>query len=342
MSLYDQIVGHENIIQQLQQAIEMDKVNHAYILSGMDGAGKMMVAQAFAEALLCEKQGAVGCGVCHTCKQTATRNNPDLKFVTHEKPNSIGVDDIREQLVEDIQIKPYNGYHKVYILDEAEKMTPQAQNAILKTIEEPPSYGVILLLTNNIEAMLPTIRSRCIHYELRALQENVITEYLIAKKRVPDYEARVCASFSQGSMGKAILLAESEAFSEMKDGALSLVRNIYHYDVADLIDQVKKLSIYKKDKSETKKDDQEKMGISEFLDILGVWYRDALLFKVTNDANRVIFTDEINLIRKQGERSSYEGLENILNALETAKVRLKANVNFDLTMELLLLNMKEN
>ena len=136
MSEYNKILGHENIINQLKNAIKSDKVSHAYIFNGEDGSGKNMLAKAFAEALLCEKGELEGCGECHFCKQTASNNNPDLVRVVHEKPASIGVDDVREQLVEDVYIKPYNGKYKVYIIDEAEKMTVQAQNAILKTIEE--------------------------------------------------------------------------------------------------------------------------------------------------------------------------------------------------------------
>ena len=139
----------------------------------------------------------VGCGECHFCKQLASDNNPDFIRITHEKPASIGVEDVREQLVEDIQIKPYNGKYKVYIIDEAEKMTVQAQNAILKTIEEPPAYSVIIFLTNNVEIFLPTIVSRCIIFNLRPLRESTIMEYLISEFKIPEYEAKICASYSQ-------------------------------------------------------------------------------------------------------------------------------------------------
>lgn len=92
-------------------------------------------------------------------------NHPDVKWVTHEKANSIGVDDVREQINNDIVIKPYSSKYKVYIIDEAEKMTVQAQNALLKTIEEPPEYAVILFLTNTLDVLLQTVRSRCIIHE---------------------------------------------------------------------------------------------------------------------------------------------------------------------------------
>ena len=329
MSMYDRILGHENIIAQLKNAVSNDKVSHAYIFNGEDGSGKTMVAKALAQALLCEKGGAEGCGKCHFCKQTESGNNPDLIWVTHEKPASIGVDDVREKLVEDIQIKPYNGKYKVYIIDEAEKMTPQAQNAILKTIEEPPEYSVIIFLTNNDEIFLPTIISRCIIFNFRPLRGSVIADYLIKEYKVPEYEAKMCAAYAQGRIGKAVDLITSEDFVKIKDEALRFVKNVYTYDIPDLIDAVKRVAEYK-------------INITDYIDIIEMWFRDVLLFKVTKDANNLVFSDEINYIRKQASKSSYEGIENILQGCEIAKQRLKANVNFDLAMELMLLNIKEN
>lgn len=114
---------------------------------------------------------------CHSCKQAAGKNQPDIIYVSHEKPNTISVDDIRTQLNNDIVIKPYSSKHKIYIVDEAEKMNQQAQNALLKTIEEPPAYAVILLLTTNAESFLPTILSRCVTLNLKAVPDEKIKNF---------------------------------------------------------------------------------------------------------------------------------------------------------------------
>ena len=194
MPAFKDIVGHEQIIEHLQNAITMDKVSHAYILNGPDKSGKMMIAEAFAQTLQCEavnkkleelageteserienKFTAEPCMECHSCKQAAGKNQPDIIYVSHEKPNTISVDDIRTQLNNDIVIKPYSSKHKIYIVDEAEKMNQQAQNALLKTIEEPPAYAVILLLTTNAESFLPTILSRCVTLNLKAVADGNI------------------------------------------------------------------------------------------------------------------------------------------------------------------------
>ena len=171
MAEFKDIVGHKQIIEHLQNAIRMGKISHAYILNGENNAGKMMLAESFATALQCESGDANPCMKCRSCHQSMEHNQPDIIYVTHEKPNIISVDDIRHQLNNDIVIKPYSSKYKVYIIDEAEKMNIQAQNALLKTIEEPPSYAVILLLTTNADSFLPTILSRCITLNLKTVKE---------------------------------------------------------------------------------------------------------------------------------------------------------------------------
>ena len=170
MSGFQDIPGQEHIKDHFQKAISNKKISHAYILSGESGMGHKLLAEAFALTLLCESGRTVPCLTCHSCKQVLSGNHPDLIYVIHEKPASIGVDDIRKQINDTIMIRPYSSQYKIYIVDEAEKMTIQAQNALLKTIEEPPSYVIIILLTTNQNTFLPTILSRCIQLKLKPLK----------------------------------------------------------------------------------------------------------------------------------------------------------------------------
>lgn len=326
---FKDIIGHEQIIEHLQNAITMDKVSHAYIINGPDKSGKMMLAEAFAAALQCEKGGNEPCQECHSCKQAAGHNQPDIIYVTHEKPNTISVDDIRTQLNNDIGVKPYSSTHKIYIIDEAEKMNQQAQNALLKTIEEPPAYAVILLLTTNAAAFLPTILSRCVTLNIKAVQDEKIKKYLMSDYQIPDYQADICAAFAQGNVGKAIRLASSDDFNEMKSSALQLIKRLNEIDLYEMTAAVKQISEYK-------------LEINDYFDLMMVWYRDVLYFKATGDVNGLIFKDEVYDIKRQAEKSSYSGVEVIIEALQKAKLRLNANVNFDLVIELLLLTIKEN
>ena len=157
MAKFTDIIGQEQLKEHLQNAITMNKVSHAYLINGERSSGKEFVAKVFAAALQCEKGGTEPCGECHSCIQVKSGSQPDIIFVSHDKPNTIGVEDIRTQINNDIGIKPYSSPRKVYIMSEGEKMTVQAQNALLKTLEEPPEYAVILILTTNVEALLPTI-----------------------------------------------------------------------------------------------------------------------------------------------------------------------------------------
>ena len=263
----------------------------------------------------------------HACSQVLSGNHPDLIYVTHEKPASIGVDEIREQINNTIMIRPYSSYYKIYIVDEAEKMTVQAQNALLKTIEEPPSYAVILLLTTNQDAFLPTILSRCVQLKLKPLRDSVVKEYLIQSLKVEEAQAEIYAAFARGNLGKAIHLASSDEFKELFLKVLVLVKNVGTMDISMLLDCIREMK-------------EQNFDIGEVLDLMQLWYRDVLMFKVTKDMNLLIFKDEYKMINETGEKVDYAGLEAILAAIDTARTRLNANVNMELAMELLLLTMK--
>lgn len=325
---FHDIVGHEQIKEHFQMAIENQKVSHAYILTGEAGMGRKSLAHAFALALLCEKGKAEPCMECHACKQVLSGNHPDLIHVTHEKPNSIGVDDIREQINDTIMVRPYSSYYKIYIVDEAEKMTQQAQNALLKTIEEPPSYAVIILLTTNQEAFLPTILSRCVQLKLKPLRDFTVKSYLTDALHVPEADADIFAAFARGNLGKAISLVSSEDFKLMHQEVLKLLKSIQNMDISELLDSIKTLK-------------EQNLDIYECLDFIQMWYRDVLLYKVTKDLNLLIFKDQYRSINEISTNSSYEKLERVLEAIDKARVRLDANVNMELAMELMLMVMKE-
>lgn len=329
MESFKDVVGHKDILKYISNAVENNRVSHAYILNGERGSGKKMLANLFAMTLLCETGDNEPCGKCHSCKQAESGNHPDIIRVTHEKPNGISVDDIRTQVNNTVDIKPYQGPYKVYIIPQADMMTPQAQNAILKTIEEPPSYAVFLLLTENAETLLPTINSRCVMLKLRNIKDTLIKKYLMENLEIPDYKADMCTAFAQGNMGRAIMLANSDHFNEIREEAVQLLKHISEMELNEIVAAVKNISVYK-------------LEITDYLDIIMIWYRDVLLYKATKEIDKVVFKDQLQSIKEQARKSSYEGIELILESLEKAKARLKANVNFDLVMELLFLTIKEN
>ncbi len=329
MAKFTDIIGQEHIKEHLQRAISTGMVSHAYIISGEQGAGKEFISNTFAMALQCEQGGNEPCMECHSCKQAISKNQPDIVTLVHEKPNTIGVEDVREQIVNDVAIKPYSSKWKIYMIQDAEKMSVQAQNALLKTLEEPPEYVVILIMTSNPSMLLETIQSRCVLLNLRPVEDKKVRKYLMETLQVPDYQADICIAFARGNIGKAKSLATSEDFENIKKEAVTVLKYIHEMDVGEFLQSIKKISEYK-------------MSISDYLDIMIIWYRDVLLFKATNDANDLIFKEEVKYIRERANQSAYDGIETIIHAIEKTKTRLNANVNFDLAMELLMLTIKEN
>lgn len=329
MAGYDHIIGESQIKEHFRNAIKYNKISHSYIFNGESGMGKKTLAKAFSMALQCEKQSGEPCMECISCKQALSGNHPDIIWVTHEKENVVAIDEIREQLVSDIQIKPYKSNYKIYIVDDAQKMNVATQNAVLKTIEEPPEYGLIMFLTTNSDLFLPTILSRCITLNVKPLHKDRIRTQLMREYQIPDYRAEVIASFSGGNMGKAIRLASSERFNELKDEVVHLVKYIGDMEVYEMVAAVKRSADYK-------------LEIEDYLDMLTLWFRDVLMYKASKSVDDMLFKEEITTIAEQARTASYNGMENIINGIDKAKVRLRANVNFDLTMELMFLNIRDN
>ena len=329
MANFKDIIGQESIKKHLQTAIKTGNLSHAYIINGEYGSGRQTIASALAKTIQCQSKtdDTDACGVCTSCKQAESHNHPDIKYITHDK-TSISVNDIREQLNNDISNKPYSSEYKIYIIPDANKMTEQAQNALLKTIEEPPVYAIIILLTENCDSLLPTIRSRCVTLTMNPVEKDKICTYLENKFQLEPEQAQIAANYCQGNIGKAIRFASSSDFIEMKNQVLKLLKNLDSMDIASIIDTIKEFSTHKND-------------INDYLDLMLLWYRDVLMFKVTKDANLLLYSDEYSAISEQATKRDYENIENIIAAIDKAKVRLKANVNFDVTIELMILAMKD-
>lgn len=355
---WNDVVGQRQLTDNLQSAIKHNKISHAYLIQGEKLSGKRMIADIFARALQCgEGQAEDGrqsslfdlvadrdqaqekndtgvrirpCNCCRSCRQAINGNHPDIIYVTHEKPNVISVDNIRQQINGDIAIKPYSGTYKIYIIDEAEKMNVQAQNALLKTLEEPPEYAVILLLSTRAEAMLPTILSRCVTLNTRPVSEDLIKKYLMQRIQIPDYKAAVCASFARGNVGRAAELATNETFEHMKWSVLRILKNISDMEINQIAAEVRKIT-------------EEKFDTDDYLDLCFIWFRDVLLYKACGahgGQSHIVFKEEISDIAGAARRYSYDAVEKIIHSIDRARSRLSSNVNFDLTMELMFLDMK--
>lgn len=324
---YSDVVGHDDIKKHLINAAKLEKVSHAYLFSGETGSGKKLLASLFATALTCERHTGEPCNACPSCRKAMTGNNPDIITVVHEKPNLFSVDEVRQQIVDTVAIKPYEARYKVYIIADVEKMNAQAQNALLKTIEEPPAYAVLLLLTSSPDSLLPTIRSRCVHLDLKTIPDADIKAYLMAKMQLPEQQAKLASAFALGNVGRAIRCASDSEFTERMDRTLRFIWNIGSMRVYDLADTAKSLA-------------EDKENISDVLETLTLWFRDVLLYKASESTEKLVLKKDVEEIRKEAGLYEYDGLGDILDAIDEAGVKLRANVNFELVMEQLFMTIR--
>ncbi len=323
------IVGHEDIIKYMKGSIEQGKLSHAYIIHGEADSGKKMLARTFAQAIQCESGNTEPCGTCKSCLQAVSGNHPDIITLTHEKETVLSVDEVRTQLVDTVDIKPYKSRYKIYIVPDAHRMNAAAQNAILKTVEEPPEYVIILLLADQIGKLLPTVQSRCVCLETKPVRELDMMEYLQKNMGLTADKAHFCIDFAQGNMGRAIKLANHGEYAQIVESVINVMKRIYELDVEDLSYAVKHIESFK-------------LSINDYLELMSMWYRDILMLKVTGKIDKLLFRDEYAILKKQAAVLSYSAVEEKIDAIARAEKRLSVNAGFDVTMELLLLTLKEN
>jgi DNA polymerase-3 subunit delta' len=210
MSFKD-VMGHEKPIQFLQRAIAQEKVVHSYLFLGNEGIGKSLVALQFAKALNClEGENRVdGCDRCVSCKKIDHLLHPDVSLIKPEG-QTLKVEQVRE-MQKALAYRPYEGRRRVFVLTAADRMAPYMSNTLLKTLEEPPLHTVIILLANSPKWILPTILSRCQPIRFNPLPSHLVSDWLMREKGLEEREARLLASLSEGSPGKALEIKEEIA-----------------------------------------------------------------------------------------------------------------------------------
>ena len=321
----DFILGNEKIRHHLRESIIKRSISHAYILAGDKGIGKSKIAREFAMELICEKN--TGCGECPAGRQFLADAYPDFFYMDAEGKESIGIDRIRENIVNDVSIRPYHGKVKIYIIDEADKMTVGAQNALLKTIEEPPEYVVILLLVRNMSLLLETIRSRCIKLLLSAVSNDRIKRWLVEKGTSEDL-AMVVASYSNGAPGIAKAMAESEDFAGMYNQNVEFLKKISEASINDILLFIEELK-------------KRTGGFKDFINFLRLWYRDICILKLTKKIDNLVFTREESIILRLSREYTLKKINSIIDLIDETETRLNSNVSGDTVMELLFIGLRK-
>lgn len=202
--MFEHIIGNDNIKQNLEDAIKLNKIAHSYLFIGIKGIGKKMIAKDFAKKILCLNENKY-CNNCKSCIRFETNNNPDFSIIEPDG-NSIKIEQIRE-MQRKIQEKPIISTQKIYLIDDADCMTKEAQNCLLKTLEEPPKFAKIILIGSNEQDFLSTIKSRCIILHFNKISDKLIKEYLEKQYGMKNINQDILDMF-QGSIGKAIQLKQ--------------------------------------------------------------------------------------------------------------------------------------
>ena len=306
---FENIKGQEFAKKYMINSINKGKINHAYMFEGIEGIGKETFAYDLAKILL---------------ETPHLENAPDCIRVKPEG-NSIKIAQIRN-LQSDIVIKPHKKY-KIYIIDKAEKMTLEAQNALLKTLEEPPEYAIIILVTNNKEGLLPTIRSRCEIVKFTPIPFIEIKNYLINQGIEPN-RANLLSSFSRGSMKKALELASSNEFYEMKENVQKYIETILSKNMVEILDIPTQIEQYKGE-------------IINVLDIMINYFRDIMICKEHVNKSMIINADKLVFIQNMSSKITYSQVSKIIDIIEDIKKKIKGNCNFNVSIQVMSLNIYE-
>lgn len=334
------IIGNDDLYNYFTSCAKANTLSHAYILLGAKGTGKHVLSRLIAAAVNCEKRldsnEEIPCGACSSCKKILANNSADLIYISREKDKaSIGVDPIRF-IKTDVAVLPNDGDFKVYVIDEAHLMTPQAQNALLLTLEEPPSYVIFILLCENTENILETIKSRAPILRMKIPQKIEALEYLkeyhpsvrnLINNSPKDFDEIYMAS--NGSIGRILELASSnerKLILQNRELVLRLIDAIAHRTVAK--DFAELFSLFPQ-----KREDREK--IISILSELECALRDLMVVKKADTPTMIFFTD-YTYAEELSYSISVQKIAEIMALTENSRIALLRNANVKLTLTNLL------
>lgn len=306
---FENIIGQDFAKKYLTNSIKKNKLNNAYMFEGMDGIGKKKFADELSKLLLDYEN---------------LENSPDYVLIKPDG-NSIKIAQIRN-LQSDIVIRPHKDY-KIYIINNAEKMTVEAQNALLKTLEELPNYAIIILVTNNKESLLETIKSRCDIIKFSPIPIEDLKHYLI-NTGIEEERAQLLAIFSRGSIENALNLSQSSEFSMMREDIQQYIQIMLDKNIVEILNIPNNMEKYRG-------------KIIALLDMMINYFRDIILLKENVNKNMLINVDKLVFIQNMSGKISYSQLSKIIDIIEDAKSKIKSNCNFNISIQVMSLNIYE-
>lgn len=346
MPAYDDIIGQNRQIEQLERARKSGRVAHAYLFFGPDGVGKERVAFAFARALNCASTTGVPCGACESCRKIEKFAHPDVRLVASEKElvdreliekekgrlPSVQIRNAQlDELSDLFRHRPYLGRWKVVIVVDAHLMNPNSQNRFLKTLEEPSADSVIILVTAHPEGLLPTVRSRCQALAFGPLSTDQVSNFLKTQRSLDEKRARVLAAMAQGSLGRAEAIARGDVLED-RDGLVEGFTRALGGDLADVLAVAEEYS----------KGQKGRELAQDALNLLEIWCRDLLLCKLGVSADLLVNQDRREAVADQAAGLSSRRLLEWIESIRRTRSGFRVNANPKMAMESLLLGMRTN
>ena len=305
-------IGHEALINNFKQRCLKNTLSHAPLIVGEDGVGKGKLANILAKFIL---------------NGDLDREYVDIINYSSEK-SSFGVDDVRD-IIEEVYKKPFEKDKKVIIIHEGNKLTIQAQNALLKTIEEPPKGVYIIILCESLELILDTIKSRCEIYKLKPLTKSELYEYIKIKKfNYDENEIKSAIAFSEGVPGRIDRYFNDDKLRELRNNIVILIKNLNKNDLEAILQQEESFSNLKNDKEEV-------------LNIFGLFIRDILINKEIENEEFIINSDKLEDIKELTKEMSFKKLNNMIKTIEEARRNIKSNVSWGMMLRVMLIGFME-
>ncbi len=313
---FEQIKGQKQAIRIIQKDLMRKSISGAYLFAGPSGVGKKLVATNFAKAINCKEEGIDSCGQCSSCQKIDKRNHPDVQ-VTHAEGNSIKIEQTRE-IKRGMGYKVYEGKKKIWILEDAEKLTIEAANSLLKFLEEPPSNAVIILISHSPEKLPFTIVSRCKIVRFSPLSLTQIEEFLKEKTTASSESIFLVSRLAKGRIGEAIRLVNNQGILKEREEILNtLVKGTLDAEIFETAKRWSKL---------------EKDALNRFLDIILFWFRDILILKL-GTKEFIVNEDKKEELKKTKDHYSFLQIYSCIETVEQTQRYLKANVSPLLALE---------
>lgn len=321
---FNDIIGHEKNIEILKKSLNNKSLSHSFLFEGEEAIGKRQVALILSKTILCEEEMDKPCNRCSSCLKFDSFNHPDFFLIEPEK-DAIKKEKI-ENLIKNTITAPFQSKKKIFLINESDKMNSTAQNKLLKTLEEPPSYINIILISSKSNKLLPTILSRVQRINFYPVEGEKIVKMLMDKYNKNEIEARFIQSFTKGAIGKSISICSDDSFWSNRDIIIQLIDDIIRGDLTKIFNSTQFFN-------------ENKEKIEEILDIFLYWFRDLSIYKEIGESDLLINKDKLQKLSSQSFMDS-EKINDIIEKIRETKTNINRNMNYQLSIETMLFSIQ--